>query len=268
MKTTRYIICMTIILAACSALTSNSQAQDFGDFGLPGLQDLVPQLQGNSGFLNPGVVTPRFEQPHHGHSPYVNPGFIQQLCNNPPRIVHPIVQPAPVARPAEPANIREARNKTDVAKAFFKTHQYSDAERRLNEVVKLVADDTNAWQFRSLVLFAQGKYDAAAADAYDAIKLGNTWTAQVLDTIYPTADRYHGQLNQLIETSKTNPSMSVHFLLGYHYLVLNDLENGRDQLQKVLALQPGEPVTTQLLAAINAKQQSAGEMQSATAGSR
>ncbi len=35
---------------------------------------------------------------------------------------------------------------------------------------------------------SQGKYDDAAADAYDAIGLGNTWTAEVLDAVYPKAE--------------------------------------------------------------------------------
>lgn len=68
-----------------------------------------------------------------------------------------VVAPAPTVSETQ----RQAKNKTDVARAFFRTAQYSDAERHLNGVVKLVPDDTNAFQFRSLVLFAQGKHSEA-----------------------------------------------------------------------------------------------------------
>ncbi len=149
--------------------------------------------------------------------------------------------------------LRQARNKTDVAKAYFRTKQYVDSQRYLDQVVKLVPNDTNAYQFRSLVFFAQFKYDDAAADAFDALRLGNTWTVDVLDSVYPKAAIYHEQLDQLKRATEKSPSMSNHFLLAYHYLMLNDLENGRKQLEQVLVLQPEEPLSTQLLAVVNAK---------------
>lgn len=236
-----------------------------------------------------GLVQPGFNQPGFGQPGYSQPGFGNQQgqgsCWRPQPTPMPVPVPTPmpapqprpvvghpITSPPTPqagSSTSVARNKTDVAKAFFKTHQYADAEVRLNEVVTLVPDDTNAWQFRSLVLFAQGKYDAAAADAYDGIKLGNTWTASVLDTIYPSADRYHNQLNQLIASTESQPSMAKHFLLGYHYLVLNQLEKGRLQFALVLEITPEEPVATQLIAAIDARlnpQSTGAETATAAAG--
>jgi predicted Zn-dependent protease len=185
----------------------------------------------------------------HGTPVYVQPVYHPPVAVNRVQTQTVVTAPQPNVSP----EMRQAKNKVDVARAYFKTDQYADAQRHLDVVVKMVPDETNAFQFRSLVMFAQGKYDDAAADAYDAIGLGNTWTAEVLDSIYPDADRYHRQLASLKHAADANPSMPTHFLLAYHYLILNDLENGRAQLEQVLVLQPEEPLTTQLLAAVSAK---------------
>ncbi len=187
-------------------------------------------------------------QPFPGQPVFYQPVVVQPVRTQP--ATQPVVvTPQPAVSPA----VSRAKNKTDVARAYFKTHQYSDAQRHLDEVVKLVPRDTNAFQFRSLVLFAQGKYGDAAADAYDSIGLGNTWTAEVLDSIYPSADRYHQHLAQLKKETGTSPSMQNHFLLAYHFLMLNDLASGKAELEQVLVLQPEEPLTTKLLAAVSAR---------------
>lgn len=198
-----------------------------------------------------------YGSPIYGQPVYQGPHY-QPLQYQPTvRIVPSVPYRSNSTAVAVPANVteamRQAKNKTDVARAFFRTAQYGDAQRHLDSVVKLVPNDTNAYQFRALTLFAQGNYSEAAADAYDSLGMGNTWTVEVLDSIYPVADRYHHQLAKLKQQTESNPSMSTHFLLAYHYLMLNDLGNGKVELEKVLKLQPGEPLTTQLLAAVSAK---------------
>ncbi len=239
-------LCVTIIGSSQPGL-----AQLPREFGLRELGRILPDLAVQNVWRDRGSFEERdFTRDY--------PGLEQRVPV--PSGTCPTPAPVPISRSEQTPvsthvseRMRQARNKTDVAKAFFKTHQYADAEVRLNDVVKLAPDDTNAWQFRSLALFAQGKFDAAAADAYDGIKLGNTWTTTVLNSIYPSADRYHRQLERLVQQAAQKPSMSAHFLLGYHYLILNDLENGRLQLTKVLEFSPEEPVATQLIAAIDAK---------------
>jgi len=191
-----------------------------------------------------------YGQPTYGQPVYQPPQYQPTV-----RIVQPRSNPSTVSAPSAPISdaMRQAKNKTDVARAFFRTAQYSDAQRHLDTVVQLAPNDTNAFQFRSLVLFAQRKYSPAAADAYDSLGMGNTWTVDVLDSIYPVADRYHQHFANLKQEAETNPSMPVHFLMAYHYLMLNDLANGKLELEKVLALQPEEPLTMKLLAAVTAK---------------
>lgn len=47
--------------------------------------------------------------------------------------------------------------------------------------------------------------------------------------------------------------MQRHFLLAYHYLVNENWAQGKIQLEKVLALQPQEPLSQKLLVAVDAK---------------
>ncbi len=115
----------------------------------------------------------------------------------------------------------------------------------------MVAQDANAYQFRSFVHFAREDYDAAAADAYDALLVGNTWDWQTVYELYSQdVETYQKQLRRLELTAQQNqaePSMSVHFLLGYQYLVLGHLQRGQKELEKVLQIQPEEELVTQLV---------------------
>lgn len=170
--------------------------------------------------------------------------------------------PVPVPRPeAPPAAGPIAPELTPVqvitaqAKAAFAEGRYERASTLLDEVVTLAPEDTNAYQFRSLAHFARGDVDHAAADAYDAIKLGNAWTWPVLRSLYPEgqASIYTGHLRELEGASKSDEAtMATHFLLAYHYIVLGHLENAEQQLNKVLAINAEEQVSRQLLSAVQA----------------
>jgi Flp pilus assembly protein TadD len=135
-------------------------------------------------------------------------------------------------------------------KTLFRKGEYRGTADKLDRVVELVKDDTNAFQFRSYAYFAAGNFDAAAADAYDALLVGNTWNWQAVYDLYQSDKTYTKHLRELEQLAKKSPSMSVHFLLAYQYLVLNHLDHGQKQLEKALALQPDEPLITQLLAVV------------------
>ncbi len=168
------------------------------------------------------------------------------------------VQPRPEAPPAAGPTVPEltpAQVLTAQAKTAFAEGKYDRAAALLDEVVKLAPEDTNAYQFRSLAYFAQGDIDHAAADAYDAFKLGNAWTWPVLRSLYPEghASIYTGHLRKLEDAAKSDePTMATHFLLAYHYIVLGHLESAERQLEKVLAINAEEPVSRQLLSVVQA----------------
>jgi hypothetical protein len=171
-----------------------------------------------------------------------------------PAIVQPIANPRPAA-PRTPLEV--ARQKTSEAKALFAAGKYSQAEGKLDAVVKLAPKDSNAYQFRALTHLAQNDFDSAAADAYDAMLLGNSWTREVVATFYARSRLgiYDNHIGQLQRVAQQEPSMQTHFLLAYHHLVNQNWLAGQLELEKVLALQPDEPLSTKLLAVVKQKSQ-------------
>lgn len=175
--------------------------------------------------------------------------------NSTPSQPAPISAPVPVAtrvQPPAPAEavapeVLKARKLVDEARQLFLQGKYTEAEPKLEELVALAAEDTNAYQFRSFNHFAQADYDAAAADAYDAILLGNTWDWDTVYDLYKNVDTYQSQLRKLESQATAESTMSNHFLLGYQYLVLGHLARGQKELEKVLVIAPEEPLVTKLV---------------------
>jgi len=181
----------------------------------------------------------------------------------PPQTIVP-VRPSPITPPPPPAvapspeeaKLIGVRALVAKAKELFAAKQYQQAGRVLDQVIKLVPEDADAWQFRSLTHFAQQDYDRAAADAYDAFQLGNAWTWPTLRSLYPEgkASQYTDQLRHLEDLTKTvEPSMSSHFLLAYHYIMLGHLNHAEKQLELVLTVNPEEPLSQKLLAVVRSQ---------------
>ena len=185
-------------------------------------------------------------QPEYSQPAYSQPVYSQPVYTQPTQSAQP---------PAAPTPIELARKYTADAKTLFQQGNYAEAERRLDEVVKRVPKDSNAYQFRALANFAQNDFEAAAADAYDAMALGNSWTQDVIKSIYgPQRIRvYNNHLAQLSNAVELKPTMQSHFLSAYYNLVNGNWSAGKTQLEKVLVLQPEEKLSQKLLAAVNAK---------------
>lgn len=200
-----------------------------------------------SGF-NPGnlarsaaqqAINRAFDHLENGAHCRTNPNYGQprQVC----------VQPQPVVRPESPQE-KAARLFAAAQKAFAR-HDYASALRTMDQVVELEPKNLDVLQFRSLVLFAQQDYQRSAADAYDAFLLGPTWTWPTVVKLYKSdAETYTAHYRALSRAAKSDQhSLEKHFLLAYHHLMLGHLEHGQRELEHVLAIQPNEPVTQQLL---------------------
>jgi predicted Zn-dependent protease len=185
--------------------------------------------------------------PHHGHQ--------RSIC----------VQPQPVHKPVarqETKQEKAARLFASAQKSFGR-RDYASALKAMDEVVKLQPENLDVRQFRSLVLFAQQDYQRAAADAYDALLLGPTWTWPTVAKLYKSdADVYTAHYRALSRAAKSDQhSLEKHFLLAYHHLMLGHLEHGQRELEHVLAIQPEEPVTQQLLQVVkNLRQEEAAKI--------
>lgn len=141
----------------------------------------------------------------------------------------------------------DARSLADQAQRLFREQKYQEAIELLDQVVALAERDSNAYQFRALAHFAAENYEEASADVYDALLYGNTWDWQAVWEIYQSKDIYEAHMRRLEIAKQKSPSMGTHFLLGYHYLVLNHLKEGQRQLELALEMQPEEPLISRLV---------------------
>ena len=134
------------------------------------------------------------------------------------------------------------------AKEAFRYRQYDYALDRIQQAQTLLPNEPDLFQFRSLILFAQGEYTASAAAAYTALSSGPGWNWDTLYGFYGNAGLYTQHLRALEAATKTNPeSAEHHFLHGYHCLMLGHLASGRKKMHRVLEIQPDEPLTKALM---------------------
>lgn len=184
--------------------------------------------------------------------PVVGGGQVVTRPANP--VVKKPAQPAPKTDLSKMTALEQARYFTQQAKTAFEAGNYSESVRFLDHVVKRVPENTDAYQFRSIAHFANEDFKAAAADAYDAMNKGaNTWTLEIVQSLYRENQDYQKQLEKLQTETRKQNLMTHHFLLAYHHLVQGNLESGKVHLQTVLTLQPGEPLSEKLLAAIHSR---------------
>lgn len=255
------IKCIVLATAACSLIFGGS-TDCWAQFSR--IQRVMRQPQNSArGFAQqvlsqamnaqPSYQQPTYQQPRYQQPGCAQPTYVPPVYTKPMPTVSPVVaKPKPVRTPTP---VELARISTEKAKSLFKKREYSAAEKQLDEVIKQLPKNADAYQFRSLTHFTQSDWANSAADAYDAMSNGNTWTRDVLKSVYgPESIRYYdNQLRQLKRVVELNPSMQSHFLLAYHHLVNGQWEEGKIQLEEVLALQPQEQLSRKLLSVVNTK---------------
>ncbi len=140
------------------------------------------------------------------------------------------------------------------AREAFRKGLYPMARRYLDKALKLVPGDTLAHEFRSLIFFAEGKYKDAAGVMYAVLAKGPGWDWDTMSAFYPPGDAYSRQLEALEAFCKENPkSADAHFLLGYHYLVLDEKDAAASAFAVAAELQPRDKLSASLAAALVAK---------------
>jgi len=152
--------------------------------------------------------------------------------------------------PADEGPPPEAFQRFDSARAAFKAGDYSQALTEIDAAIKLLPSDVTRHEFRALVLFAQRKYRDAAAGVYAVLSAGPGWSWETMRDLYSDADTYTKQLRALEDYSRNHPDASdAHFLLAYHYLVLNHVPAAVKQLEHFVKLVPQDKLAPQLIAA-------------------
>jgi tetratricopeptide (TPR) repeat protein len=173
-----------------------------------------------------------------------------------------------VAQPATPADSasQPAPNPVNdlfnAAQTAFFSGDYAGALKSVNDAIAFAKNDAVLHEFRSLVLFAQGKYQESAAAIHSVLAVGPGWDWTTLISLYPSVDTYTQQLRKLEESVKGSPNdASLHFLLAYHYITTSATEPAIFQLQEVVRLQPKDTVALQLIQMIGGEKALPQQMQ-------
>ncbi|WP_406695546.1 tetratricopeptide repeat protein [Singulisphaera sp. Ch08] len=181
------------------------------------------------------------------------PGAPQQPGNAPQQAAAPASdysQPiSTTAAPPEPTVADQATLAFDQAREAFKAGDYAKALQLDQQALTQMPNDTTLHEFLALVLFAEGKYEQAAAPLYAVLSVGPGWDWTTLSGMYPDVATYTGQLRNLETYIAANPnSAQARFVLAYQYLCEGHDENAVDQLKQVVKLQPGDTLSAQLVA--------------------
>jgi hypothetical protein len=202
---------------------------------------------GYSGYNNPYSGTPS------GSGGGSQPVAAQQPGDAPPQAAAPAYnysQPisTTAAPPAQPV-ADQATTAFDQAREAFKAGDYAQALQLDQQALTQMPNDTTLHEFLALVLFAQGKYEQAAAPLYAVLSVGPGWDWTTLSGMYPDVATYTGQLRNLEAYIDANPkSAHARFVLAYQYLCEGHDENALAQLKEVVKLQPGDTLSAQLVA--------------------
>jgi tetratricopeptide (TPR) repeat protein len=157
----------------------------------------------------------------------------------------------PPAPATEDSTVNEADRQFDAARASFKDGDFAKAQALAEKAIALLPSDATLHEFRALTLFAQKKYQDAAAALYAVLAAGPGWDWRTVSTLYGNADAYTRQLRALEEYARQHPKDAApHFLLAYHYLVLGHPDAAVQQLKHVAQLKPDDMLTAALLEAL------------------
>jgi tetratricopeptide (TPR) repeat protein len=120
-----------------------------------------------------------------------------------------------------------------------------------NEAVARTPNDALLHEFRALCLFALKDYQQAAAGLYATLSVGPGWDWETMAGLYGDIANYTAQMRALEDYRLAHPDAAeARFLLGYHYLVLGHKSDAALEFEKVVALQPNDQLSKQLLQGI------------------
>jgi tetratricopeptide (TPR) repeat protein len=197
-----------------------------------------------------------------GYSSFINPYFMPHTTVVQPSTV--VVQPTTVydySRPIDTVSQPPAQTVVDQsvatldsARDAFRSGDYAQALQLAEQAIQGTPNDPALHEFRALCLFALGRYDDAAVPMYTALSAGPGWDWTTLAGLYPAIDVYTQQLRALEAYCRATPqAASARFLLSALYMTQGNNDAAAGMLQQVVALQPRDTLSAQLLTALTAK---------------
>ncbi len=193
-----------------------------------------------------------------GYSSFVNPYFMPSTTIVQPTttIVQPVVydysQPLNLSsEPPSQSVMDQAVASLDSARAAFQAGDYPLALKRADQAIQQSPNDPTLHEFRAICLFAMGRYDEAAVPMYTVLSAGPGWDWTTLAGLYPSTDIYTQQLRALEAYCTSHAqAASARFLLASLYMTQGDHDAAAGIFKQVVALQPRDQLSAQLLAAL------------------
>jgi hypothetical protein len=219
----------------------------------------APPVWGDSGWSAP-VVAPSavvYSNPY-----FAAPSVSTTVVQSPTYTVPPQFDYSqPIAVPTQAQQADADEDVTDEgttvfvqARTAFKGTMYRTALSRVEAALKLVPGDTTMHEFRALCQFALGRFKDAAATLYAVLSAGPGWDWDTMIGLYADPDTFTRQLRRLEKYVKDNPKDAQgHFLLGYHYLVLDQRDAAAEEFSLAAKLQPRDKLSASLAAAATAR---------------
>jgi hypothetical protein len=168
-------------------------------------------------------------------------------------------QPIAVPTQAQQENedediVAEAKKEFARARTAFKGTLYRTALYHAEAGLKLLPGDTTMHEFRAQCLFALGRYQEATGALYAVLNAGPGWDWNTMASLYADTETYTKQLRRLEKHVRESPKdPRGHFLLGYHYLVLDERDAAADEFGHAARLQPRDKLSASLAAALTTR---------------
>jgi tetratricopeptide (TPR) repeat protein len=193
-----------------------------------------------------------------GYSDYTNPYYAESMPVNYSEPVvtlplEPVQEPAAQADSALPPGVSpEAVAKFDEARAAFLDGRYEEALKLTDAAVAKMPRDAVLHEFRSLVLFALGRYAESAAAIHAVLDVGPGWDWKTLSGLYPSTEVYTKQLRALEDARNADPKAAdLYFLVGYHYLTCGYPDSALRMFKQAVELQPKDAVAAAMVATLS-----------------
>ncbi len=192
----------------------------------------------------------------YGYSRYSNPYYASVYSQ--PAVV--VAQPSGydystplnlASAPPQDTVLQSAEASFGLAREAFQAGDYTRALALADQALTQTPNDPMLHEFRATTLFALGRYDEAAVPFYTVLSAGPGWDWTTLIGLYPGVETYTSQLRALEAYCNANArAASARFVLAALYLTQGSTASAATRLREVVALQPQDKLSPQLLAAI------------------
>ena len=197
------------------------------------------------------------------YSGFANPYFIAPpvntavVANWPPVFVPDYSRPLDLTSVPPAAENPEQDDSTFLAaREAFKAGDFARALTLSDLALKPHPNEPVLHEFRALCLFALGRYSEASAALYVVLTAGAGWDWPTMVGLYPDIDTYTSQLRALEALVRSNPDVaSRRFVLAYHYMVMDHVDNARQTFEAVARLQPNDQLAGQFAKLLSSSSQ-------------